>query len=72
MTTFVAHFSTSGKISVVEDWLGEITRGKWSMQIEDISADLHKKTYKIVFQDRADYMKFRERFAPGQPSKHPV
>lgn len=67
-TKFVAHFSTSGKVDVVENWLKQNIAGEWVMRTEGVSEDLSTKRYQLVFSRREDYLKFRSRFSPG-PAK---
>jgi hypothetical protein len=61
-TKFVAHFSTSGKIDVIENWLKQYARGRWPISTEGISEDLLTKKYRAIFTEREDYAKFRSRF----------
>ena len=63
----VAHFSTSGKVDVVEECLTQNARGKWSISTEGMSEDLQVKKYRVVFAEREDYAKFRARFVQGAP-----
>ncbi len=63
----VAHFSTSGKVDVVQEWLTLNAKGKWSISTEGMSDDLQIKKYRVLFSDRDDYAKFRGRFVQSAP-----
>jgi len=59
---FVARFSTSGKISVVQGWLAHHAKAGWNLQMDGISEDLLTKMYRIIFAQKNDYDGFRARF----------
>tara|TARA_R110000868_G_scaffold160407_9_gene389982 strand:+ start:1211 stop:1486 length:276 start_codon:yes stop_codon:yes gene_type:complete len=63
----IAHISTSGKVDVVEEWLTQNAKGKWSISTEGMSDDLQVKKYRVVFSEREDYAKFRSRFLQNAP-----
>ena len=58
----IAHFSTSGSVRVVEDWLKQNCREDWVIRSEGASDDLATKRYLVSFEGRNDYTAFRARF----------
>jgi hypothetical protein len=66
---FVAHFSTSDKVAVVEEWLQRHVTGGWKLRTEGVSDDLLTKSYQLVFAEQADHAKFRSHFAPARATR---
>ncbi len=58
----IAHFSTSGSVRVVDDWLKQNCREDWVIRSEGASDDLMTKKYLVSFENRNDYNAFRSRF----------
>lgn len=69
MTTgkFTARFTTGGRLTNVEDWLAQNAKGSWSFKLEDVSEDMSKKNYVVLFNDREDRDLFRHRFGLKKP-----
>ena len=65
-TTYSTRFTTGGRLATVESWLRQNTRSEWTFKLEDVSDDMSKKTYVIMFNDKADYDLFRFRFPPSK------
>lgn len=69
MTTgkFTARFTTGGRLTSLEDWLAQNAKGKWSFKLEDVSEDMSKKNYLVVFNSKEDRDLFRQRFSIKKP-----
>lgn len=63
--THVAHLATSGKLDVIETWLGTNAKSAWTIKTEGASDDLSVKRYALTFRDKKDYDAFRVRFTPS-------
>jgi hypothetical protein len=78
MTTakYTARFTTAGRITAIESWLDQNIKGKWSFKLENVSEDMSKKDYVLMFDDEVDRNAFRTRFTPakrtGKPTRNTV
>lgn len=66
---FTARFTTGGRLTSLEDWLAQHAKGKWSFKLEDVSEDMSKKNYVVLFNDKEDRDLFRQRFSIRKPVK---
>ncbi len=62
--TYNTRFTTGGRLATVELWLRKNAKSKWKFKLEDVSDDMSKKTYVVMFNDKSDYDLFRHRFPP--------
>lgn len=60
---FSARFTTGGRLTSLEDWLTKNAKGSWSFKLEDVSEDMAKKNYAVLFSDKEDRDLFRQRFS---------
>jgi len=47
---FVAHFSASGKLDVIENWLKQYAKERWTISTEGMSNDLQTKKISRYFR----------------------
>ena len=70
--TYNTRITTGGRLATVESWLRKNAKSGWKFKLKDISDDMSKKTYDIMFNDKADYDLFRNRFPPtGAANQNP-
>jgi hypothetical protein len=55
-------YSTNGAISDIEEWLEEFCVGKFQVALEDMDADLTKKSVRVMFENEADKMNFKAEY----------
>lgn len=69
MTTgkFTARFTTGGRLTSLETWLAQNAKSSWSFKLEDVSEDMSKKNYVVLFNDKEDRDLFRHRFGLKKP-----
>ncbi len=65
---YTTRISTVRRITIIEDWLDQNIRGAWDVKLEDVSEDMEKKTYILMFENEADRAFFRMRFKPAKPA----
>lgn len=64
---FTARFTTGGRLTSLENWLAQNAKSSWSFKLEDVSEDMSKKNYVVLFNDKDDRDLFRHRFALKKP-----
>ena len=64
---FTARFTTGGRLTSLEEWLTQNAKGTWSFKLEDVSEDMSKKNYLVVFSKQEDRDLFRQRFSIRKP-----
>lgn len=70
MGKYTARFTTAGRLTKLENWLSQNAKGAWSFKLEDVSEDMAKKNYVVIFNDKADRDLFRQRFSLKKTAEH--
>lgn len=59
-------FATAGRLAPIENWLKLNIEGQWSIKLDDVSDDMSKKNYLLLFDDEDDRNSFARRFTQGK------